>query len=244
MQTQRLRALIPQPARERLYAWHPGRERRWRQCPGLERVRSPRQAVLSFDDGPDPDATPAVLDALDQAGARATFFMVGGQVQRHPALAHEIRARGHDVALHCDEHRRLDRLAPAAVRDDIRRGFAVVQEATGVACTWYRPPFGRMTAAALATCRELDMALVYWSAWGMDWERLPARRIAQLAAEELRPGAIVLLHDSARYGRRPSAAPTAEAIPLIAARAAERGIALTSLDRVRSVASVAGDPTR
>lgn len=244
MQTQRLRALIPQPARERLYAWHPGRERRWRLCPGLERVRSPRQAVLSFDDGPDPDATPAVLDALERAGARATFFMVGSQVQRHPALAREVHARGHDVALHCQEHRRLDRLAAGAASDDLRRGFTVLQEATGVACRWYRPPFGRMTPAALDTSLELGMSLVYWSAWGMDWEQLPAARIAQLAAADLRPGAIVLLHDSARYGRRPSAAPTADAIPLIAVSAVQRGIALTSLDRVRSVAPLAGAPAR
>ena len=74
------------------------------------------------------------------------------------------------------------------------------------------------------------MHLVYWSAWGMDWESLSAERIAEIASADLDDGAILLLHDSARYGRRSSAIPTARAIPLIATQAAERGIALVSLE--------------
>lgn len=185
---------------------------------------------MSLDDGPDVDATPAVLDALDQAGARATFFMIASQVRRNLPLAHEIHRRGHEIALHGYEHCRLDKLPSAHSRDDVINGFAAIEQATGVRCRWYRPPFGRMTPAAADACQELEMTPVYWSAWGIDWESVPADRIAEIASAQLDDGAILLLHDSARYGQRSSAIPTARAIPLIAAQAAERGISLVSLD--------------
>jgi peptidoglycan/xylan/chitin deacetylase (PgdA/CDA1 family) len=204
----------------------------------VERVQAGEHAVITFDDGPDPDATPAVLDALDIAGVHATFFMVGGAAQRHPELAREVHLRGHEVALHCQEHRRQDKLRPTESEDDVIRGFATIEDIVGINCRWYRPPFGRMTAAALGACRELGMELVYWSAWGMDWERMPAERIAQNAAAELDDGAVLLLHDSARYGRRPTARPTAAAVSLIAARAAAKGIALMSLGEATADARV------
>ena len=212
-----------------MYAWHPGRARRWRRCPGLQRVEPRGQAAVTLDDGPDEDATPAVLDALDNAGARATFFMVGSQVLRNLALAQEIHGRGHEIALHGYEHCRHDRMTSAHSRDDIVQGFDAIERTTGVRCRWYRPPFGRMSRAGADACRELEMIPVYWSAWGVDWENVAAARIAEIASAQLDDGAILLLHDSARYGRRSSAMPTARAIPLIAARAAERGIALVSL---------------
>ncbi len=243
MHPERVRGVIPRGARERLYGWHPGRGRRWRRCPGLERLESRGRAALTFDDGPDPDATPAILDALDRVAARATFFMVGDQVQRHAALAREIERRGHEVALHGQRHRRLDRLSADAVHEDIVQGFTAVRDATGISAGHYRPPFGRMTAAAAEACRDLGMVPVYWSAWGIDWEDLPAERIAAIAATGLDSGAILLLHDSARYGRRSSARETAAAVPMIAARAAARGITLGSLAQI-TAGTVTGAPGR
>ncbi len=225
-----VRSLVPQAARERAYALHPGRARRWKRCPGLERVQPNGHAVMTFDDGPDVDATPAVLDALDRAGARATFFVLASQVRRNPLVAREIQRRGHEIALHGYEHHRHDKLTSAQSRADVMQGYTAIKDATGVRCRWYRPPFGRMTEAAADACRELDMTPVYWSAWGVDWESVPADRIARIASDQLDDGAILLLHDSARYGRRSSAVATADAIPLIAAQAGERGISLVSLD--------------
>src|SRR3954452_10576149 len=95
---------------------------RWRRMPGLERVPA-AGAALTFDDGPDPDGTPAVLDALDRAGVRATFFLVGEQLMRHHALAREAAARGHELALHCFEHVNHGEMRPQQVRDDIARAL-------------------------------------------------------------------------------------------------------------------------
>jgi peptidoglycan/xylan/chitin deacetylase (PgdA/CDA1 family) len=203
---------------------------RWARLPGVERVAEPgARAVLTFDDGPDPDATPDVLDALDAAGAKATFFMVGEQLLRHYSIAREVVARGHEVELHGFEHRPHDELSPQEARDDIARGLGALEASTGVRAHRYRPPYGLFSEASHAACAHLDLEPVYWSGWGMDWEPIPGSRIAELAGRDLAPGAIVLLHDSPRYSTRSSGLPTAEAVPLIADAAREAGLELTTL---------------
>jgi peptidoglycan-N-acetylglucosamine deacetylase len=225
----KLRSLLPQSARERLYALSPTRAKRWERYPGIERVPACGQAVLTFDDGPDPDVTPRVLDALDEVGCGATFFVLGSQLREAPGLAQEIVDRGHEIGVHGDAHVRHDRIKPDASRDDLRRGFAAIEDSLGLRCRWFRPPYGKMSVAASEVCSDLGMTIAYWSAWGLDWERADATRIATIASEQLDDGGILLLHDSARFARRPTAQPTADAIPLIAERAQSRNIRLVAL---------------
>jgi peptidoglycan-N-acetylglucosamine deacetylase len=198
-------------------------QERWRRFPGLERL-TPAAAglALTFDDGPDPDATPAVLDALDRAGARASFFLVGEQVEAHPALAREVAERSHTVAVHGQRHVEHDALADP--RADLERARAVIAEATGVEPRHCRPPYGRFSAASYEACRALGLEPVLWSGWGLDWEPIPAERIVDLVARDLEPGAIIVLHDSARYAPRATARPTAEALAPILATARQRGL--------------------
>jgi peptidoglycan-N-acetylglucosamine deacetylase len=197
---------------------------RWRRFPALERLES--GVALTFDDGPDPDATPAVLDALRADGARAVFFLVGEQVEAHPELARQVADEGHVVALHGFRHVEHDELGDGA-RADLERGAAAVTAATGVEPRLYRPPYGRFSERSYAAAAELGLTPVYWSAWGSDWEPIPPDRIAETAIRDLDPGAILLLHDSARYANRPSAAPTAEALPAILAAMRERRLEAT-----------------
>ena len=194
---------------------------RWRRFPGLERLEN--GVALTFDDGPDPDATPAVLEALRAAEARAVFFLVGEQVEAHPELARQVADEGHVVALHGFRHVEHDELGDDA-RADMERGAAAVAAATGVDPRLYRPPYGRFSERSYAAARELGLMPVYWSAWGSDWEPIPPERIAETAIRDLDPGAILLLHDSARYATRPSAKPTAEALPAILAAMQDRGL--------------------
>lgn len=198
-------------------------EERWLRFGGIERLEpAAGRYALSFDDGPDPDATPAVLEALAAAGAAATFFLVGEQVEAHPELAREVAQRGHSVALHGHRHVEHDTLADP--RADLERAAAAVAAATGIEPALYRPPYGRFSAASYAACAELGLAPVLWSAWGCDWEPIPAQRIADLVLRDLEPGTIVLLHDSARYAYRADARATADAIAPIHAAARERGL--------------------
>lgn len=197
----------------------------WRRFPGVERLGG-EHAALTFDDGPDPDATPAVLDALDAAGVTATFFVVGEQLARHHALARETRARGHQLALHGATHPYHDELSPTAARDEVARGVGAFEAATGERPALFRPPYGRFSEHSFEACAKLGLTPVYWSGWGGDWDPIPAGRIADLAIRDLAPGVVILLHDSARYAVRDSAAATALAVPAIAAAAADRGLAL------------------
>jgi peptidoglycan-N-acetylglucosamine deacetylase len=185
---------------------------RWRRFPGRERIED--GVALTFDDGPDPDATPAVLDALERSGVRATFFLVGEQLLVHHELGGAVAEAGHDVALHGFHHVDHDELEDP--REDLLRGLDAIESATGVRPRLCRPPYGRFSEASFTACRELELEPVYWSAWGMDWEPLAAERIAELVTRDLDAGAIVLLHDSPRYAARPSAAPTADALGAIA----------------------------
>jgi peptidoglycan/xylan/chitin deacetylase (PgdA/CDA1 family) len=188
---------------------------RWRQLPATERVEADA-AAITFDDGPDPDGTPAVLDALDAAGLKATFFVVGEQLMRHHAIAREALARGHELALHGFAHVEHSTLSAQAARDDLARGLGTFEAATGRVPRFFRPPYGRFSEHSHQACSDLGLEPVYWSAWGMDWEELSAERIADLVIRDLAPGAIVLLHDSTRYAPRRRVQPTADAVALIA----------------------------
>jgi peptidoglycan/xylan/chitin deacetylase (PgdA/CDA1 family) len=163
-----------------------------------------------------------VLDALDQAGARATFFMVGEQVEAHPELAREVAERGHDVQAHCFDHEPHRTLADP--RADLDRTLAAIETATGVRPSMQRPPYGRFSADSHAACVAAGLQPVYWSAWGEDWEDLTADRIADFVTRDLSPGVVILLHDSPRYGHRSSARATAAAVPPITAAMAERDL--------------------
>lgn len=210
--------------------------------PGIERVPAGR-AVLTFDDGPDssPGATAAVLDALDAAGAKATFFLVGEQISKAPELAREICSQGHEVGVHGQRHFRHDQVPAAESVADVEAGFATAGDLIGAAPRFYRPPFGCLTPAASEACQGLGMEVAFWTTWGLDWEPLSGRRIARRVLRDLDDGVIVLLHDSARYAIRPSAAPTAESLEAIASSAADRRLELTTLVDACGVASSKGD---
>jgi peptidoglycan/xylan/chitin deacetylase (PgdA/CDA1 family) len=122
-----------------------------------------------------------------------------------------------------------DLLSPDEARSDLERGARALRDATGLDALFYRPPYGRFSPGSYDACGALGLEAVYWSAWGTDWETISPQRIAELVVPDLSAGAVVLLHDSRRYGHRPSARPTAEALPLIAARVAELGLPFLTL---------------
>lgn len=190
---------------------------------------APRVA-LTFDDGPHPRGTPAVLEALAAAGARATFFLVGEQVRREPALAREVVAAGHGVALHGDRHRVQLRVPPRALAEDLDRGHATVAEATGVAPRLYRPPLGIFSPAGLALVRRRGWEPLLWSRWGHDWRlhRTPGQIAAELT-ERLAPGDVLLLHDADHYSQPGSWQRTAAALPAVLAEIERRGLLATAL---------------
>jgi peptidoglycan/xylan/chitin deacetylase (PgdA/CDA1 family) len=174
--------------------------------------------AVTFDDGPHPEGTPAVLEVLAAAGARATFFVIGEQVERRPELVTRILAEGHAVALHGYRHRLQLRLTPAAVSEDIRRGAAVVADAAGAPPAWHRPPFGIYSPAGLRAVSEAGLSPLLWSRWGKDWRRFttPGRIVARATGGVI-GGDVILLHDADFYSSRHSHRRTVAALgPLLA----------------------------
>ena len=171
--------------------------------------------ALTFDDGPHPQGTPAVLRALADRGALATFFLVGEQVQRRPALAAEIVAAGHTVALHAHRHRCQLRLTERQLADDLARAHDAIASATGTAPELHRPPYGIYSPAGLKLARSRYTPIL-WSRWGKDWRRFTTPdRIAARAAGSLTDGDVILLHDADFYSAKNSWKRTVSAIPAV-----------------------------
>jgi peptidoglycan/xylan/chitin deacetylase (PgdA/CDA1 family) len=196
-------------------------------------LRLPRGwgVALTFDDGPHREGTPAVLGQLDRAGVRATFYLVGEQVERRPALAAEIAAAGHEIGIHGYRHVLLLRRTPGAVRDDLARSADVIGEATGCESLSYRPPYGVFSLAGLRLARE-RWAPLLWSHWGRDWEaKATPSSIAAHATRRLGPGAVVLLHDSDAYSATASWRQTSAALPAVLDAGAASGEPLVTVSQ-------------
>jgi peptidoglycan/xylan/chitin deacetylase (PgdA/CDA1 family) len=194
---------------------------------GVPRTLTGSEAAVAvtFDDGPHPEGTPAVLDALERAGARATFFLIGEQVARYPALTAEIAAAGHGIAVHGHRHRNQLRLAPGALRSDLERGIAAIAEATGATPSLYRPPYGIFSAGGLAGVRARGLDTLLWSRWGRDWAASATPdSIVRLVTRELEAGDVLLLHDADHYSVPGSWRATAAALPRVLDEIARRGL--------------------
>ena len=190
-----------------------------------DRTLGGRGYALTFDDGPHAQGTPAVLETLAAAGATATFFLVGEQVQRNPALAREIVAAGHGVGLHCHRHRNLLRLAPRQVREDIARAQALIEQASERAVELYRPPYGIANAAALRIARDSGWRTLLWTQHGRDWAaRATPQSIAARVTGGVGEGSVLLLHDADDYSAPGSWRRTAAALPRVLEALAARGL--------------------
>ncbi len=167
--------------------------------PSICRFRTDRREVwLTIDDGPDPATTPRVLDLLDQHGARATFFVIGEKVARHPGLVAEIVQRGHTLGNHTHTHPQHDFWTANARRtqDQILRCADALAAAGAPPTPWFRPPVGLKSLALHPSIARLGMELVLWSARGYDTQvRNPARAVRRIQ-KQITPGAIILLHES------------------------------------------------
>lgn len=180
-------------------------------------VRGPagaRGVALTFDDGPHPEHTRAVLDLLDQRGAKATFFVIGKKAEAHPELVREIVRRGHEVGVHGYAHDRLFALrGPRRVRADLLRAVEALERITGKRPDLFRPPIGHTNPTIARMAERLDLTVVGWSAAGRDGVRARPEDVVRRVRRGLEDGAIVLLHDAAERDDRTPAA--LEALPRI-----------------------------
>jgi peptidoglycan-N-acetylglucosamine deacetylase len=172
--------------------------------------------AITFDDGPHPEGTPRILEVLAEFDAKATFFLVGEQVIKRPALARQIVTMGHTVGLHGYVHRPHSTRKARAMLYDFEHGVAAIADATGVEPRLHRPPYGIYSPASLRMARERGMQPLLWSKWGKDWRKVATpEQIAHRATNGLQAGDVILLHDADYYSAKRSHRRTAAALPLI-----------------------------
>jgi len=188
-----------------------------------------RRVALTFDDGPSDD-TAAVLDGLDRAGVRATFFVLGREAERRPELVREMARRGHAIALHGHTHRRLLLAGPGTVAAELDRCAAAIRAAGVEPAPWFRAPHGWKGPFLGRALRARGLTLVAWTRGVWDTERPGAPAIAERASRDPRPGEILLLHDGCGTpGIDPRRDQTAAAVPEIVRRWREEGYAFVGL---------------
>jgi peptidoglycan/xylan/chitin deacetylase (PgdA/CDA1 family) len=183
--------------------------------PALIRAAGPREVALTFDDGPSP-FTGQVLDVLRAEHVRATFFLCGANAARYPELVRRIRAEGHEIGNHTWSHPYLYLMSEARIASEIDRTQDVLQKITGRRPTLFRPPFGVRWFSLWPLLRERGLTMVLWSDRGYDG-RLDAPGIARATLGQLKPGAIILLHDGfeTRAPAEVDRAATVRALPAI-----------------------------
>lgn len=164
-----------------------------------------RIVAITFDDGPDPRWTPAILETLARHGARGTFFVLGLNVAREPELTRRIIAGGHALGNHTNTHPCLADLSPGQIAEELGACRRAIESATKTTPRLMRPPYGAQRVDTYVTSRALGYRVIHWSAAGVDWEGDPGALVAERVLNKLTPGGIVLLHDS--WQRKPGEPP-------------------------------------
>jgi peptidoglycan/xylan/chitin deacetylase (PgdA/CDA1 family) len=189
--------------------------------------------ALTFDDGPNPAITPALLDLLDRHAARATFFQIGRRVRAFPALSREISQRGHSVGNHTDTHPRLTFLSRGRIRDELARCNDALVSTTGGKTCWMRPPYGYRGPQLESVLHQQDerARVVMWSRSGRDWNRQSSEKLIR-RLRHVRGGDIVLLHDGDHRTPEGDRRHTIAGLEYWLPRWKDAGIRLVSLDEV------------
>lgn len=195
-----------------------------------EAAASRAEVALTFDDGPDPEITPRVLDALDRAGARGTFFCVGRRAQAHPGLVREIARRGHAVENHSQDHSTaFGWYGPERLRREIGAAQEALAALAGRAPAFFRAPFGVRNPFVDPVLARLGLTYVSWTRRGYDTVDADPSRVARRLAGRLEAGDVLVLHDGVATGVRRAQPAVLEVLPRLLELAAGRGLKAVTL---------------
>jgi peptidoglycan/xylan/chitin deacetylase (PgdA/CDA1 family) len=194
------------------------------------------RVALTFDDGPDPEVTPAILDTLDAGGARATFFVIGRHLERHRHIAARALSEGHELGNHSWMHSYLQNFYRTdQQQSDVERSTRLIQELSGShAEPLYRPPVGLKSPPLARVAHARKLKVIAWSLHSRDTMARDADATAARVLSRIAPGDIVLMHDGhERDGKHRRLA--AAALPLILRGLRERGLASVTVSELLRV---------
>lgn len=157
--------------------------------------------LLTYDDGPDPEGTPAVLRELAAADARATFFVLGTRVKLYPDVFRSVVADGHEIGLHGADHRHVDQVPEAEFSRGLIESKDMLEQLIQCPVVWYRPPYGRLTPAAWTAVNDAGMTTTGWTCDLQDWLDVPHEQHLTGLVAIRRAGEILLAHDAFADGR-------------------------------------------
>lgn len=153
-----------------------------------------KMIALTFDDGPGA-GTRRILNALDEAGGRATFCMVANRLGDYAETARKVAEQGSEIATHTWDHSNLTKLSAERVREELNRSLNAIERATGVRPTVLRPPYGSVNAEVKEACGELGLVIANWNIDPEDWKTRDASGIRRHILDNAKDGAIVVCHD-------------------------------------------------
>jgi peptidoglycan/xylan/chitin deacetylase (PgdA/CDA1 family) len=188
--------------------------------------------ALTFDDGPDPEVTPRVLDLLDAAGASASFFCIGERVDRAPSLAREIGRRGHRLENHTHSHSASFYFhSPATLEREILLCQRAIADATGRAPVLFRAPAGVRSPLLQPALERAGLTLCSWTRRAFDTVRRDPAAICAALTRGLQPGDVLVLHDGAAHDRPGRAGVLLDALPRLLEAISARGLAIVPVSR-------------
>lgn len=164
-------------------------------------VPTTKQSVaMTFDDGPDPEFTPRVLEALAERGLTATFNVMGWNADRHRDLLAEVVAAGHEIGNHTWTHRNLAVTDDDDVRSEMRHGTEIIEELTGTTLRFFRPPRGNVTGLVTRIAAELGQDILSWSLSGSVFDPSTSEKVRGWVVPNVQPGHIISFHDGIGRG--------------------------------------------
>jgi len=181
-----------------------------------------KKIALTFDDGPNDPYTSEVLKVLQDNHVRATFFLLGKNVEANPQAARDIVAAGHAIGNHSYDHHNLVMRTNGEVREEILKTEKAIESATGQKTDLFRPPYGEKDALTLRQTRKLGYVMIEWSVSAEDWRRPGPEKIVSNVVREVQNGAIILMHDGDKT-RRGDRSQTVAALPQIIAQLRQKG---------------------
>jgi peptidoglycan/xylan/chitin deacetylase (PgdA/CDA1 family) len=192
--------------------------------------------AMTFDDGPSPETTPRLLDILKQRNIKATFFMIGQNAERNPAIVKRILAEGHEIGNHSWTHPQLSKLPDDRVTEEINKTQSAIKDASGYTPVLMRPPYGAITARQKEWIeKQFSLSVIIWSVDPFDWKRPGASVIEQRILAGARPGAIVLSHDIHKQ--------TVDAMPATLDALAAKGFKFVTVSQLIAMNKPKSSPT-